>query len=195
MKRGLGMPNKEIGDVFAKWNKGVLDSFLIEISRDVLYYNDEDGTPLVEKILDSAGQKGTGKWTAINALDLGMPVTLIGEAVFARCLSSLKAERGRAAEVLAGPSPKFEGNKTEFLENLEQALYASKIISYAQGFMLMQTVRNDIFPLFNSRAVLSRSRCANKYNILRRRKIMDGSLTNRQSLLCGVVDVSFDRSS
>jgi 6-phosphogluconate dehydrogenase len=141
MKRGLGMPDKEIGDVLAKWNTGVLDSFLIEISRDVLYYNDEDGTPLLEKILDSAGQKGTGKWTAINALDLGMPVTLIGEAVFARCLSSLKAERGRAAKVLSGPTPKFEGNKAEFLDNLEQALYASKIISYAQGFMLMQSVR------------------------------------------------------
>ncbi|KAH0553229.1 6-phosphogluconate dehydrogenase, decarboxylating [Trichoglossum hirsutum] len=133
----------EIGDAFAKWNKGVLDSFLIEISRDVLYYKDEDGTPLVEKILDSAGQKGTGKWTAINALDLGMPVTLIGEAVFARCLSSLKAERGRAAKVLTGPTPKFEGNKAEFLENLEQALYASKIISYAQGFMLMQSAAKD----------------------------------------------------
>jgi 6-phosphogluconate dehydrogenase len=156
MKRGLGMPNKEIGDVFAKWNKGVLDSFLIEISRDVLYYNDQDGTPLVEKILDSAGQKGTGKWTAINALDLGMPVTLIGEAVFARCLSSLKAERGRASKVLNGPTPKFEGNKQEFLDNLEQALYASKIISYAQGFMLMQTVRYKSIP-YSSHI---RKRCA-----------------------------------
>lgn len=140
MKRGLNMSNKEIGDVYAKWNKGVLDSFLIEITRDIMYYNDDDGTPLVEKILDSAGQKGTGKWTAINALDLGMPVTLIGEAVFARCLSSLKAERGRAAKVLQGPSPKFEGDREQFIDNLEQALYASKIISYAQGFMLMQTV-------------------------------------------------------
>merc|ERR1712072_1503406 len=92
MKRGLGMSCKEIGDVFAQWNKGVLDSFLIEITRDIMYYNDEDGTPLVEKILDAAGQKGTGKWTAINALDMGQPVTLIGEAVFARCLSSLKGE-------------------------------------------------------------------------------------------------------
>lgn len=81
MKRGLGLSNKEMGDVFAKWNKGVLDSFLIEITRDILYFNDDDGQPLLEKILDSAGQKGTGKWTAINALDLGMPVTLIGEAV------------------------------------------------------------------------------------------------------------------
>lgn len=140
MKRGLGMKNKEIGDVMAKWNKGVLDSFLIEITRDVLYYNDDDGTPLLEKILDSAGQKGTGKWTAINALDLGMPVTLIGEAVFGRCLSSLKSERVRASGILDGPTPGFKGDREEFLANLEQALYASKIISYAQGFMLMQNV-------------------------------------------------------
>lgn len=140
MKRGLGLSAKEMADVFEEWNSGVLDSFLIEITRDVLRYNDDDGTPLVEKILDSAGQKGTGKWTAINALDLGMPVTLIGEAVFARCLSSIKAERGRAAKVLDGPKPEFSGNKKEFLANLEQALYASKIISYCQGFMLIQNV-------------------------------------------------------
>lgn len=132
-----------MGDVFDKWNKGVLDSFLIEITRDVLRYNDDDGTPLVEKILDKAGQKGTGKWTAINALDLGMPVTLIGEAVFSRCLSSLKDERGRASKILEGPSPKFEGDKQAFIDDLEQALYASKIISYAQGFMLIQNVSVD----------------------------------------------------
>jgi 6-phosphogluconate dehydrogenase len=142
MKRGLGMQDKEIGDVLTKWNKGVLDSFLIEITRDIMYFNDDDGTPLLEKILDSAGQKGTGKWTAINALDLGMPVTLIAEAVLSRCLSSIKAERTRASKVLeyVGRSSKFEGNKEQFLEDLEQALYASKIISYAQGFMLMQEV-------------------------------------------------------
>jgi 6-phosphogluconate dehydrogenase len=144
MKRGLGMSAKEMGDVFEKWNKGVLDSFLIEITRDVLRFEDDDGSALVEKILDSAGQKGTGKWTAINALDLGMPVTLIGEAVFARCLSSLKEERGRAAKVLDGPKPNFTGDKQEFIDNLEQALYASKIISYAQGFMLMQHVRGSL---------------------------------------------------
>ncbi|KAI9803809.1 MAG: phosphogluconate dehydrogenase (decarboxylating) gnd1 [Sarcosagium campestre] len=143
LKRGLGLPDSEIGDVLAEWNKGVLDSFLIEITRDVLRYNDDDGTPLVEKILDSAGQKGTGKWTAINALDLGMPVTLIGEAVFARCLSSLKAERTRASQKLSGPTPKFEGDKVEFIKNLEQALYASKIISYAQGFMLIQNAAKE----------------------------------------------------
>lgn len=140
MKRGLGLSDNEMSDVFAQWNKGVLDSFLIEITRDVLKYNDDDGTALVEKILDSAGQKGTGKWTAINALDLGMPVTLIGEAVFGRCLSSLKEERGRASKVLGGPKPSFSGDKAQFIANLEQALYASKIISYAQGFMLIQHV-------------------------------------------------------
>ncbi|KAK8227270.1 6-phosphogluconate dehydrogenase-like protein [Phyllosticta capitalensis] len=143
LKRGLGLSNKEMGDVFAKWNKGVLDSFLIEITRDILYYNDEDGTPLLEKIMDSAGQKGTGKWTAINALDLGMPVTLIGEAVFSRCLSSLKDERTRASKLLTGPTPKFEGDKQAFIDDLEQALYASKIISYAQGFMLMQNAAKE----------------------------------------------------
>jgi 6-phosphogluconate dehydrogenase len=143
MKRGLGMQAKEIGDVFAKWNKGVLDSFLIEITRGIMYYVDDDGIPLLEKILDSAGQKGTGKWTAINALDLGMPVTLIAEAVLSRCLSALKAERVKASTKLefVGRSTKFEGNKEQFLDDLEQALYASKIISYAQGFMLMQEVR------------------------------------------------------
>ena len=140
MKRGLGMTPKEMSVVLDKWNKGVLDSFLIEITRDILAYDDGEDTPLIEKILDAAGQKGTGKWTAINALDLGMPVTLIGEAVFARCLSSIKGERIRASKVLEGPTPNFTGNKEEFLENLEQALYASKIISYAQGFMLIQNV-------------------------------------------------------
>jgi len=146
MKRGLDMSNKEIGDVFTEWNKGVLDSFLIEITRDIMYFNDEDGTPLVEKIMDAAGQKGTGKWTAINALDLGMPVTLIAEAVLSRCLSSIKEERTTASKKLqfVGRSNKFEGNKKQFLEDLEQALYASKIISYAQGFMLMQEVRSHI---------------------------------------------------
>lgn len=149
MKRGLGMSCKEMADVFAGWNKGVLDSFLIEITRDILYYNDDDGTPLVEKILDAAGQKGTGKWTAINALDMGQPVTLIGEAVFARCLSSLKPERERASKNLHGPKIDFSGDKKKVIDNLEQALYASKIISYAQGFMLMQAVRvvQSSFPL------------------------------------------------
>lgn len=145
MKRGLGMNAKEMGEVFAQWNKGVLESFLIEITRDILLYEDPEDkeVALVEKIMDAAGQKGTGKWTAINALDMGQPVTLIGEAVFARCLSSLKGERTRASTKLEGPKPNFTGDKKEFLANLEQALYASKIISYAQGFMLMQAVSSD----------------------------------------------------
>lgn len=144
MKRILGMEESEIADVFERWNKGVLDSFLIEITRDILRYNDKDGKPLVTKILDSAGQKGTGKWTAINALDLGQPVTLIGEAVFARCLSSLKSERTRAAKVLGGPQiAPFEGDKKQFIDDLEQALYASKIISYSQGFMLMREAAKE----------------------------------------------------
>jgi 6-phosphogluconate dehydrogenase len=164
MKRGLGLSNKEMGDVFAEWNKGVLDSFLIEITRDILYFNDEDGTPLLEKILDSAGQKGTGKWTAINALDMGMPVTLIGEAVFSRCLSSLKGERGRASQLLTGPTPKFEGDKKAVLADLEQALYASKIISYAQGFMLMQAVSlENVTISWREMFLLTTSQAAKEY--------------------------------
>ncbi|OAA49343.1 6-phosphogluconate dehydrogenase [Metarhizium rileyi] len=146
MKRGLGLSSKEIGDVFTQWNKGVLDSFLIEITRDIMHFNDDDGKPLVEKILDQAGQKGTGKWTAVNALDLGMPVTLIAESVLARCLSAIKPERAEAStklQYVSRGSGKFEGNKEQFLEDLEQALYASKIISYAQGFMLMQEAARD----------------------------------------------------
>ncbi|KAL6943274.1 phosphogluconate dehydrogenase (decarboxylating) gnd1 [Hanseniaspora osmophila] len=143
MKRLGKFTNQEIGDVFEKWNKGVLDSFLIEITRDILKKNDDDGKPLVEKILDTAGQKGTGKWTAINALDLGMPVTLIGEAVFARALSALKDERVEASKILGGPTipedtSKIFTDKAKFVDDLEQALYASKIISYAQGFMLIR---------------------------------------------------------
>lgn len=145
MKRVGKLSDKEISEVFTTWNKGVLDSFLIEITRDILAFNDDDGTPLVEKILDSAGQKGTGKWTAINALDLGIPVTLIGEAVFSRCLSSLKEERVRASKILEGPAipDKAVTDKKKFIDDLEQALYASKIISYAQGFMLIRQAAKD----------------------------------------------------
>ncbi|KAI5466782.1 6-phosphogluconate dehydrogenase [Mariannaea sp. PMI_226] len=145
MKRGLGLSNKEIGDVFTKWNTGVLDSFLIEITRDIMYFNDDDGTALVEKILDKAGQKGTGKWTAVNSLDLGQPVTLIAEAVLARCLSAIKDERVAASSKLnfVSRTTKFEGDKAQFLDDLEQALYASKIVSYAQGFMLMQEAARE----------------------------------------------------
>ncbi|XP_001627413.2 6-phosphogluconate dehydrogenase, decarboxylating isoform X2 [Nematostella vectensis] len=139
MKDALGMTSDEISQVFDEWNKGELDSFLIEITKNIMAYKDADGSPLVEKIRDSAGQKGTGKWTAISALEYGMPVTLIGESVFARCLSSLQAERVHASTHLKGPaSTKFTGDKKEFVEHIRKALYASKIVSYAQGFMLMR---------------------------------------------------------
>jgi 6-phosphogluconate dehydrogenase len=138
MKQGLGMSPDDMHRVFAKWNDGVLDSYLIEITRDILGFRDEKGEALVEKILDTAGQKGTGKWTGVSALDLGMPVTLIGEAVFARCLSALKDERVAASKVLTGPNTSFDGDRATFIDDLEQALLASKIVSYAQGYMLMR---------------------------------------------------------
>ena len=137
MHRGLGMNEENMKEVFGEWNKGVLDSYLIEISTNILGFKDEDGSPLTEKILDAAGQKGTGKWTGINALDLGIPLTLIGEAVFARCLSAMKEERVQAALVLEGPTACFDGDVNEFIHYVRDALYASKIISYAQGYMLM----------------------------------------------------------
>ncbi|KAH8100569.1 6-phosphogluconate dehydrogenase [Cristinia sonorae] len=145
LKRGLGLGEDEIADIFLKWNKGVLDSFLIDITANILKFKDEDGEPMVTKILDQAGQKGTGKWTAVNALDAGMPVTLIGEAVFARCLSAIKGERTRASKIIAGPQKEpFKGDKQQFIDDLEQALYASKIISYTQGFMLMRETAKEL---------------------------------------------------
>ncbi|CAO3684260.1 unnamed protein product [Umbelopsis ramanniana] len=144
MKEGLGLDHEEMAAVFEEWNKGELDSFLIEITRDILKFKDTDGSPLVEKIRDTAGQKGTGKWTAIDSLDRGIPVTLIGEAVYARCLSSLKDERVRASKILDGPkNAKFTGDKKKFLDQLGQALYAAKIVSYAQGFMLMRQAAKE----------------------------------------------------
>ncbi|KAL1932362.1 hypothetical protein VTP01DRAFT_9418 [Rhizomucor pusillus] len=144
MKEGLGLSHDEMAQVFEEWNKGELDSFLIEITRDILKFKDTDGTPLVEKIRDTAGQKGTGKWTGIDSLDRGIPVTLIGEAVYARCLSSLKDERTRASKILAGPKDKkYTGDKKVFIDQLGQALYAAKIVSYAQGFMLMRQAAAD----------------------------------------------------
>ncbi|CCE61609.1 hypothetical protein TPHA_0A05350 [Tetrapisispora phaffii CBS 4417] len=163
MKRVAGMTPKEISDVLADWNNGVLDSFLIEITRDILKYDDVDGKPLVEKILDSAGQKGTGKWTAMNALDLGMPVTLIGEAVFSRCLSAIKSERTRASKILSGPAVSTipASERAAFVEDLKQALYASKIISYAQGFMLIRNAGKEYGWEFNmpSIALMWRGGC------------------------------------
>lgn len=138
MKEYLGMTADEMHQVFKEWNQGDLDSYLIEITRDILAYKDTDGTPLVEKILDTAGQKGTGKWTSIASLDEGVPLTLIGEAVYARCLSAIKDERVAASKVLTGPKPKFEGNRKAFVNDIRDALYASKIVSYAQGYTLMK---------------------------------------------------------
>jgi 6-phosphogluconate dehydrogenase len=159
LKRGLGLNEDEIADIFAKWNKGVLDSFLVEITASILKFKDDDGEPVVCKILDQAGQKGTGKWTAINALDAGTPVTLIGEAVFARCLSALKDERVRSSKVIAGPQKEpFRGDKKQFIDDLEQALYASKIISYTQGFMLMRETAKEVRVLIGVRKHLSLTR-------------------------------------
>jgi len=146
MHDGLGVDHDRMHEVFAEWNKGELDSYLVEITRDILGFKDGNGDPVVEKILDTAGQKGTGKWTAVSALDMGVPLTLIAEAVLARFLSALKDERVAAAEVLRGPDASFEGGPDAsfegdivgFIDDLRQALYAAKIVSYAQGYMLMR---------------------------------------------------------
>jgi len=148
MKNGLGMSADEMHQVFAEWNKGELDSYLIEISRDILAKKDTDGSPLVDKILDTAGQKGTGKWTVINSQDLGIPITLMAEAVYARCVSALKDERVAAARKLKGPKPllpaaKDPEKKKSFIADIRDALYASKIVSYAQGYMLMRAAAKE----------------------------------------------------
>ncbi len=138
MKAGLGMPADEISRVFARWNRGRLDSYLIRITRDILAVKDDDGGPLVEKVLDTAGQKGTGRWTVISALNMGVPLTLIGEAVLARALSAIKEDRVDASRLLTGPSPDGAATGTDLVDDLEKALYASKIVSYAQGYQLMR---------------------------------------------------------
>jgi 6-phosphogluconate dehydrogenase len=143
MKEGLGLSNEEMHQVFADWNESELDSYLIEITRDILAYRDENGDAVIDQILDTAGQKGTGKWTAVSALDLGQPLTLIGEAVFARCLSALKEERVAASKVLSGPAVKFDGDTAALIDDLKQALYASKIVSYAQGYQLMREAAKE----------------------------------------------------
>lgn len=143
MSELLGMTAGEIHEVFKQWNTGDLDSYLVEITRDILAFKDVDGKPLVDKILDTAGQKGTGKWTSVTSLDLGIPLTLISESVFARCLSAMKEERVAASKVLVGPKTKFVGDKRAFLADLEKALYASKIVSYAQGFTLMRAAAEE----------------------------------------------------
>jgi 6-phosphogluconate dehydrogenase len=143
LKNVLGMTAPQMHDVFGEWNRGELDSYLVEITRDILAFRDEDGQPLVDRILDSAGQKGTGKWTGIEALELGVPLTLIGEAVFSRCLSAMKSDRVEASKVLSGPIPRFEGDARAFVEDIRKALYASKIVSYAQGYTLMRAAAKE----------------------------------------------------
>ena len=149
MKTGLGMSAGEMHEIFAEWNKGDLDSYLIEISRDILGKKDEDGQPLVDKILDTAGQKGTGKWTVINSQDLGIPITLMAEAVYSRCVSALKDERVKASRKLKGPRPMLTAiannpeRKKAFINDIKSALYASKIVSYAQGYMLMRAAAKE----------------------------------------------------
>ncbi|MEN4040910.1 MAG: decarboxylating NADP(+)-dependent phosphogluconate dehydrogenase [Anaerolineaceae bacterium] len=143
MKEALRLSHHEMSAVFAGWDQGKLDSYLIEITGHILGMQDQDGAPLVEKILDSAGQKGTGRWTAIDALDNGVPLTLITEAVLARSLSALKDERLRAAQLLKGPQSTFQGDRQAFLNDIHDALYTSKIISYTQGYMLMHTAASS----------------------------------------------------
>ena len=144
LQRGLGLNADELHTVFAEWNKGELDSYLIEIYSQIFAKKDEDGKPIVDKILDTAGQKGTGKWTVFSSLDLGQPVTLIGESVFARCLSALKDERVAASKILAGPVAKtVPGGRDQFIEDVRRALYCSKIVSYAQGYMLLKAAAQE----------------------------------------------------
>jgi 6-phosphogluconate dehydrogenase len=143
MKEALGLSNDEMHETFARWNEGELDSYLIEITRDILATKDDEGKYVLDSILDTAGQKGTGKWTGISALELGVPMTLVAEAVFSRCVSALKSERLAASTILRGPSPRFEGDKTAFVNDIGRAIYVSKIVSYAQGYMLMREAATE----------------------------------------------------
>jgi 6-phosphogluconate dehydrogenase len=144
LETALGLSAGELHQVFTDWNKGELDSYLIEITAEIFTKKDDDGQPLIDKILDTAGQKGTGKWTAVSALDLGMPVTLIGEAVFARCLSAMKDARVAASKHLRGPAETVRPDKTALIENVRRALYCCKIISYAQGYMLLREAAKEM---------------------------------------------------
>jgi 6-phosphogluconate dehydrogenase len=143
LAQGLGLGADELHEVFAEWNQGELDSYLIQITADIFAKKDDDGSPLIDKILDTAGQKGTGKWTGISSLELGVPVTLIGEAVYSRCLSAMKDERVTASAVLKGPAGTVTGDRATFVEDVRRALYCSKIISYAQGYMLLREAARE----------------------------------------------------
>jgi 6-phosphogluconate dehydrogenase len=185
MKEILGISNEELSDVFGKWNEGVLESYLIEITRDILKIKDNDGHSLLDKILDVAGQKGTGKWTGLSALDLGMPVTLIVEAVFARCLSALKDERIQVAQLFPRKNLPFTGEKADFIKHLEKALYFSKIISYTQGFMLMRAAAKEYQWTLNygSIALIWRAGCIIRSKFLYNIKEAYDRDPNLQSLL------------
>ncbi|MTV22522.1 NADP-dependent phosphogluconate dehydrogenase [Staphylococcus delphini] len=185
MKDLLGMSHEEISETFKSWNAGELESYLIEITGDIFTKLDEDDEPLVEKIMDKAGQKGTGKWTSINALELGAPLTIITESVFARFISSLKDQRVNASKVLNGPSVTFDGNKEEFLEKIRRALYMSKICSYAQGFDQMKTASkiNEWNLQLGDLAMIWREGCIIRAQFLQKIKDAYDNDNNLQNLL------------
>ncbi len=173
LKNALGLSNEELYDVFQQWNQGELDSYLIEITRDIFSVKDPEGDGyLVDKIMDTAGAKGTGKWMSQLALDLGVPSTLVTEAVYARCLSAMKEPRVRASKLLKGPTAKFRGDRAKFIEQVRQALYASKICSYAQGYVQMQAAAIEHkWPLnFGDIALLWRGGCIIRATFLERIK-------------------------
>jgi 6-phosphogluconate dehydrogenase len=173
LQKAAGLTNDELYDVFAQWNRGDLDSYLIEITRDIFSVRDDaTGDFLVDRILDRAGAKGTGKWMSQLALDLGVPSTLVTEAVYARALSALKDERVRASRVLKGPAGQYGGDRPAFIEQVRQALYASKICSYAQGFVqLKEAAREHNWPLnFGNLALLWRGGCIIRARFLERIK-------------------------
>ncbi len=185
MKYGVGLDADAMHTIFAQWNTTELDSYLIEITRDILAFKDADGEPLIDKILDTAGQKGTGKWMSVSSLDLGVPVTLIAEAVYARCLSAIKDERVVAATILSGPEEKFSGDTVAFIEDIRKALLASKIISYAQGFMLMREAAKEYgWSLdYGSIAMLWRSGCIIRSVFLEKIKAAFDKNPNLRNLL------------
>jgi 6-phosphogluconate dehydrogenase len=186
LKRTLGLSNDELYDVFAEWNRGELDSYLIEITRDIFSAKDPDtGDFLVDRILDTAGAKGTGKWMSQLALDLGVPSTLVTEAVYARCLSALKDARVRASKVLTGPQAKYTGDKKQFIEAVRHALYASKICSYAQGFVQLQAAAKEHnWPLnYGNIAMLWRGGCIIRARFLDRIKDAFDKEPNLENLL------------
>jgi 6-phosphogluconate dehydrogenase len=185
MKQALGLSADEMHGIFADWNKTELNSYLIEITAEILAFKDQDGGPLVEKILDKAGQKGTGKWFSVNSFDLGIPVTLIGEAVYARCLSALKDERVAASKLLSGPGIAFTGDKKAFIEDIRQALLASKIISYTQGFMCMREAQKEYgWSLdFGNIALLWRSGCIIRSVFLEKIKVAFAQKPDLSNLL------------